>query len=449
MSKQYNLICSICGVEYVAKSKNSSKCKSKECEKKYFALKRMEKKQEKYANGDCGEEGIDYIVCKEDDCGYKARELSNHIMHFHKMEVDEYKKKHGVSVLKCQAVIDNIKGENNVFSNHAGKFSPFSKNFIKGDIVTETARKAADNRSANGNTTTTLEYWLKQTDGNVAEAERLLKSRQSTFSKEKCIEKHGEESGVDIWKNRQIQWQENETVTRFSKISQELFWSVYKQYENKDDVYFATLHREERESVIYKYTSPSGKSYIGQTKDLNNRKKAHTSIYSKCNAFSNAVQKYGIENFLFEVLAENLTAEEADIIEKHYIDKYNTFAPNGYNLTSGGKNSLLYKESKKKMMGEIETSDNFYAQSKPPKNSEYILVLENNVIKPDFIDINKKKIIEFNGTYWHDKLQNPKRITDRDEQIIAAGYEIFHVKESDYISNERHQVSLCIQFLNS
>ena len=34
-------------------------------------------------------------------------------------------------------------------------------------------------------------------------------------------------------------------------------------------------------------------------------------------------------------------------------------------------------------------------------NNEYTLVLDNITALPDFIDIEKKKIIEFYGDYWH------------------------------------------------
>lgn len=54
--------------------------------------------------------------------------------------------------------------------------------------------------------TTKIEYWLKKTDGNIEEANKLLSKRQSTFSKEICIEKHGERQGEEIWKARQNKW---------------------------------------------------------------------------------------------------------------------------------------------------------------------------------------------------------------------------------------------------
>jgi len=55
-------------------------------------------------------------------------------------------------------------------------------------------------------TNTQLEYYL-QKGLNVQEAQNALRERQSTFSLEKMIEKHGYEKGVERWKSRQEKWQ--------------------------------------------------------------------------------------------------------------------------------------------------------------------------------------------------------------------------------------------------
>lgn len=100
--------------------------------------------------------------------------------------------------------------------------------------------------------------------------------------------------------------------------------------------------------LIYKYTSPSGKSYIGQTKDFKRRKTEHERP-NGCIAFSGAIRKYGIENFIITILEDNLTLAEANILEEHYIKEHNTLIPNGYNLRSGGSNSSHSLESIQKM----------------------------------------------------------------------------------------------------
>ena len=62
---------------------------------------------------------------------------------------------------------------------------------------------------------------------------------------------------------------------------------------------------------IYKYTNRiNGKSYIGQSVDIDSRKCSHkTSAFNQnCGDYSSqfhcAIRKYGIDNFDFEILVE-------------------------------------------------------------------------------------------------------------------------------------------------
>ena len=98
--------------------------------------------------------------------------------------------------------------------------------------------------------------------------------------------------------------------------------------------------------VIYKHTSPSGKSYIGQTKNIKQREAAHKLTSSKCTAFKNAIQKYGWEAFTHETLMDSLTLEQANKFEEQLIEEHQTIAPRGYNLRSGGLNQLIAEEVK-------------------------------------------------------------------------------------------------------
>jgi group I intron endonuclease len=101
--------------------------------------------------------------------------------------------------------------------------------------------------------------------------------------------------------------------------------------------------------VIYKHTSPSGKAYIGQTNNYKKRTNEHKSKSSGCRLFACAIKKYGWDSFSHEILAENLTVDEANRLEAELIIKHNTIYPNGYNLRSGGLNSLLNDDSKKRI----------------------------------------------------------------------------------------------------
>ena len=111
---------------------------------------------------------------------------------------------------------------------------------------------------------------------------------------------------------------------------------------------------------IYKYTSPSGKSYIGQTiYSLKERAKTSKGIgYSNCTIFFRAIQKYGFENFKWEVLGEFLI-ENLDEKEKYFIEKENTLQPNGYNIKSGGAAAFEKGKVRKERINQFNLNGDF------------------------------------------------------------------------------------------
>lgn len=100
-------------------------------------------------------------------------------------------------------------------------------------------------------------------------------------------------------------------------------------------------------------------------------------------------------------------------------------------------------------------SDVYYAtydrsDKKDYINKEYILSVDGTYVRPDFIIVNKKKIIEFDGDYWHSEhVANPQREENRDNLIKQEGYEILHVKEYDYKNDPQGVIKTCLNFLNS
>lgn len=101
----------------------------------------------------------------------------------------------------------------------------------------------------------------------------------------------------------------------------------------------------ENNYTVYKHTTPSGKVYIGITKQkvekrwlcghgyLNKNKNGE---YSQ-KAFANAINKYGWNNIKHEILHSNLTKEEAEQKEIEMIAFYDsTNSSKGYNCLKGG-----------------------------------------------------------------------------------------------------------------
>ena len=88
---------------------------------------------------------------------------------------------------------------------------------------------------------------------------------------------------------------------------------------------------------IYKIENLTNhKIYIGQSIEIEKRFVAHKN--SKDNfAIHQAIQKYGIENFSFEII-EECSKEELDDKECFWISHFNSLVPFGYNMIEGGSN---------------------------------------------------------------------------------------------------------------
>jgi very-short-patch-repair endonuclease len=169
---------------------------------------------------------------------------------------------------------EKIKGENNGAYNHGGRFSPYSKKFIKYDDLTDEEKeekisgmyKNLSERltDGTGRMRTQVEYWTKQ-GFTEDEAIDKISKLQVTFSLEKCIEKYGEEEGQKRWKERQKKWLNSFDKQNYSMISQKLFWSIYEQINNKyKQIYFAQLNPRTKKLTEHKnfeYKLDVGKSY--------------------------------------------------------------------------------------------------------------------------------------------------------------------------------------------
>lgn len=83
-------------------------------------------------------------------------------------------------------------------------------------------------------------------------------------------------------------------------------------------------------------------------------------------------------------------------------------------------------------------------------NNEYRLkLIDGSLVMPDFFIKDRKKIIEFDGTYYHRKNnENIKREKIRDNKVRDSGFEIFHVNEYKYKKDPDKIINDCIQFLN-
>lgn len=105
------------------------------------------------------------------------------------------------------------------------------------------------------------------------------------------------------------------------------------------------------EFCVYMHVNKAnGKRYIGITSDDPLKRWANGRGYYRNKHFSDAIDKYGWNNFEHIILFSGLTKEEACEIERFQIQKYQTQdKTKGYNLTDGGEHFRHSEESKRLM----------------------------------------------------------------------------------------------------
>ena len=106
--------------------------------------------------------------------------------------------------------------------------------------------------------------------------------------------------------------------------------------------------------VIYVHRSPSGKVYIGKTKQKPINRWGYNGInyfYNRNTKFANAIAKYGWDNFEHYIIASNLTLEEANKLETAMIHYHRDVLGNCYNLADGGEGNghSVSEETKRKL----------------------------------------------------------------------------------------------------
>lgn len=125
---------------------------------------------------------------------------------------------------------------------------------------------------------------------------------------------------------------------------------------------------------IYSITNKlNGKRYIGKSKNIEKRFWAHKNVLLKyCDNpekykrivnrhLANAVVKYGIDNFLFEVLEQFEELDENSLADAEikWMEFYNTTdRACGYNLVKDSSSRVIVHEETKKLLSITNAGDN-------------------------------------------------------------------------------------------
>lgn len=142
--------------------------------------------------------------------------------------------------------------------------------------------------------------------------------------------------------------------------------------------------------LIYKITNIiNNKIYIGQTKNtLKERKREYYNEYkwdTRNRPIILAMRKYGIENFIWSIVEDNIfTSQELDEKERYYIKKFKSLcSQNGYNIELGGNSTGKHSEETKKKISESQLGE---------KNHMYGKRGSQNVTSKPIIDLTTDKI---------------------------------------------------------
>lgn len=132
-------------------------------------------------------------------------------------------------------------------------------------------------------------YWVNRKGYTVEEAKQKVSERQKTFSKEKCIEKYGEEEGLKRWQERQDKWQNTlnaktaKEKRKINSLKSHNLRSYIRQYGFEEGLNLYCERRIERGAERY---------YINKTKALINSKntKRFNQIYENFIRIKNKIK---------------------------------------------------------------------------------------------------------------------------------------------------------------
>lgn len=146
--------------------------------------------------------------------------------------------------------------------------------------------------------------------------------------------------------------------------------------------------------VIYQYNDPNGKIYVGQTFNLQRKridKHKHEALVKKCNTpFARAIREYGWEVIkstykVIEYVEADTKQELKNKLtnrENYYIEKFNTFVPNGYNVKLTNQRKLGEYRNKKIMYAKISRSlEGKYINEANP-NSKRVVNVDTGIMYP-------------------------------------------------------------------
>lgn len=146
----------------------------------------------------------------------------------------------------------------------------------------------------------------------------------------------------------------------------------------------------------------NNKIYIGQTTQSNC---AYKNYFGSGYAIESAVKKYGKKNFQKVTLAICYNQNDANELEKYFINSYNSKSPNGYNISDGGTENVV--KMRKKLKGKMSGDKNpFFGKTHSDETKRKLSEAnKNRIVSP----LTKNRISQANKGMvpWNKGKSNP------------------------------------------
>lgn len=191
--------------------------------------------------------------------------------------------------------------------------------------------------------------------------------------------------------------------------------------------------------VIYKITNKiNNMSYIGQTTgNVYSRFSAHKRDTRKNRYITNVINKYGEENFLFEVVLVCFDQQYLNSMEDYFIKYFNTMAPNGYNLRPGGLQYGKMSEDTKLKISKSKSGIPNFKKRGEVRDENYRLKISRTLGGQNIIAINNATLeIKKYNTVNSTKLDgfNPSLVVAvcKNKRTHHKGYKFYY--EYDYVN---------------
>lgn len=183
----------------------------------------------------------------------------------------------------------------------------------------------------------------------------------------------------------------------------------------------------------------NGKSYIGKTyNDPYNRLAEHIRDSKRYleRPLYRAFNKYGLDNFSFEIL---LHCEQGLLEDKEieYISKYNSYGNTGYNATLGGEGRRYIDICMEALVEQYRDNGNLTTTAK-------IFGIDSQSVKRMLIDYGEP-LVKFDGKTHRRKLYSKKVYIPEVDMVFVDPYECARfLIGCDIVSNTSNEISVAM-----